>query len=163
MVKKIYFLVGGILLAVAIFVFVIIGTAFTSNTAVPESEKYLGPLLQYCISGFLTLLASIFLVAGFRAKAREKKEKELYDRIMLTGVKAAGTITFVDKNWSIRINSRPIYSIVEYVYKDSAGIQHTNRNNQSNSEWVIRNQIQVGKNVEIKYAAEDPSKSILIG
>jgi hypothetical protein len=73
-----------------------------------------------------------------------------------------GTVTFVDRNWKILLNKNPIYSIVEYYYKDNLGNQYTRKISNMSSELVIRKQIQVGAKIPVKYLSENPAESVIV-
>jgi hypothetical protein len=60
------------------------------------------------------------------------------------------------------VNQTPIYSIVEYTYEDKYGKRHTRRIDRVDSKMVVRKQIQVGTRIPVKYAKEDPSKSVMV-
>ena len=81
---------------------------------------------------------------------------------MQTGIAAEGTVTFADKNYSLLMNKKPVYSIVEYTYVDQSGKQHTRRVETIPSDYVIRNKIEVGGKVAVKYAVEDPGQSTIL-
>ncbi|PLW92047.1 MAG: hypothetical protein C0592_12750, partial [Marinilabiliales bacterium] len=118
--------------------------------------------IRWSVSGGIAGLGGIFLISGIIGFFRHKQayKERLY--IMRTGVETEGTVTFVDKNYSFLVNNRPIFSIVEYIYEDKYGNSHSRRVNSISSDIVVRNQIQVGSIIAIKYAIEDPSKSIIL-
>jgi len=107
------------------------------------------------IGALMSFFGVISLVRGGRSSKMTKK-------ILQEGVEGQGTITFVDRNYQVRINGRPIYSIIEYAYKDSMGNQYANRIDDANTEFVIRAGWQVGVQIPIKYLSEDPQKSAII-
>jgi hypothetical protein len=117
--------------------------------------------LRYAVAGGVGGLGVLFTLGGLIGVAKGSKKKQEGARIMLSGTEALAKVTFVDKNYSMLVNRKPIYSIVEYVYEDKYGQQHTNRIENMNSDQVIRLQIQVGGTVRIKYANDDPGKSII--
>ena len=101
----------------------------------------------------------LLLVTGLRkAITRSKLAKEIFARGSLT----KGTVTFADKNYSVLVNGKPIFSSVEFTYQDSAGKPHTGRKDNVNSDLVIRDKIVVGSLVAVKYLPENPDKNILI-
>jgi hypothetical protein len=159
--KNILLFVGIILVGVGIIVYFSLGTANITVNGVHSNSDGLRKVLQFSISGFLAGLGTLFIIGGLRAGARAAKEKELHLHLMQSGIETEGTVTFVDKNYSFLVNKNPIYSILEYTYKDSFGKQHTNRIPNLSSEQVIRKQIQVGTKLRIKYAREDSSKSTI--
>jgi hypothetical protein len=161
--KNILVFVGVILVAVGIIVYFAIGMSSGTITVngVPSHSPGLRSVLQFSIGGFLAGLGALFIIGGLRAGARAAKEKELHLHLMQSGIETEGTVTFVDKNYSILVNKNPIYSILEYTYKDNFGKQHINRIPNLSSEQVIRKQIQVGTKLRIKYAREDSAKSTI--
>ncbi len=60
------------------------------------------------------------------------------------------------------VNEKPIYSIVEFTFRDSSGMEQTGRKEDVDSDLVIRNRIEVGGEVSIKYLPENPKENILI-
>jgi len=157
----ILFIAGFAMLGSGILVYFVLGMGFAEEPAGKHSS-WLGPLLQYGIGGLLSLIGLSLIIGGFKAKARAARDKKEYEHIMLTGIATEGQVTFVDKNYSIRVNKVPIYSIVEYTYKDRTGKQHIKRVNYFSSEQVIRKQIEVGKNIAVKYAVENSGKSVIV-
>src|SRR6267142_460078 len=107
MITKIFFFVGGGLIAAGILVCIIIGIWFKPGA---QDPTWLGMLLQFSIGGFLAGLGLIFILIANRVKKRERKEKELFDQLMLTGISTEGMVTYVDKNYAIRVRNQPIYS-----------------------------------------------------
>ena len=107
------------------------------------------------IGALMSFFGVISLFRGGRASNQTKK-------VLQEGIEGQGTITFVDRNYSVRINGSPIYSIIEYSYMDSMGNQYTNRINNANTEFVIRAGWQPGIRIPIKYLSENPEKSAII-
>ena len=68
----------------------------------------------------------------------------------------------MDKDYSFLVNEKPIYSVVEFVFTDHMGRQHTARKQQVESDLVIRSSITVGSEVDIKYMSADPDKNVLL-
>ena len=81
---------------------------------------------------------------------------------MQNGIDAVGTVTFVDKNYLITINNAPIYSIVEYTFKDKLGKDYMRRVDTVPSDWVIRNKIEVDGKLKVKYLKENPVQNIMV-
>jgi sRNA-binding regulator protein Hfq len=110
------------------------------------------------LGGLGAVFAVIGLIGAVAGSQKNKRNKE----IIRNGIVAQAKVTFVDKNYYVLVNKTPIYSIVEYTYTDSNGIQHSRKINNIDSKIVIRNGIQVGSMVPIKYSAENPAESVLI-
>jgi hypothetical protein len=117
------------------------------------------------MNGMIGLGVVIFVIGAFmlvtgliRAKKRNKLAMEVFQRGTLT----KGNVTFVDKDYSLLVNNKPIYSIVEFTFQDSAGATHTSRKSGVNSDLVIRNRIEVGGQVAVKYLPENPDTNILL-
>lgn len=87
-----------------------------------------------------------------------RRAKNLFDN----GLPARGKITFVDKNYSVLLNQKPIYSIVEFTFEDHLGRPHTSRKENVDSDLVIRAQISVGSEVDVKYLKENPDENALL-
>jgi hypothetical protein len=100
------------------------------------------------------------MIISGRSKA--KKLKALAEKIFALGVPAEGTITFVDKNYSLLVNNKPIYSIVEFKFRDGSGTERVSRKNNVESDLVIRLKLEVGSKVNIKYLNENPEQNIML-
>jgi hypothetical protein len=158
---KVVLFAGLILLAVGIVVYFAIGTVthYNGNQVMGDGLRM---TLQLSIGGFLALLGILLIIGAMKAKSRNDAQQKQNMHILQTGMSTEGTVTFVDKNYAVKINRVPIYSIVEYVYKDNSGNQHTRRISNLSSELVIRKKIEVGAKIPVKYAVEDSSKSVMV-
>lgn len=156
--------VGIILIGTGVLVYFSIGASNTTIVVngVRDNSSGTKAILQYSIGGFLAGLGLIFTLAGMRGRSRDAKHQKQIQHIIQTGIAVDGTATFVDRNYSILINKRPIYSIVEYTYKDRSGTQYSRRVETIPSDFVIRNKIEVGGKVSVKYLSEDPSQSTIL-
>ncbi|MCP4438565.1 MAG: hypothetical protein GY810_06435 [Aureispira sp.] len=164
MINKILLFVGFLLIAVGIFVYYMIDleSAQIMVQNRPVTDGGLKNILAISIGGGIAGLGGVFLIFGMIGMARNSKLQKEKLHIMQTGIKTEGKVTFVDKNYSLLINNRPVFSIVEYTYKDKSGNDYSRRIDSINSNIVIRCQIQVGAIVAIKYKADDPSKSVIL-
>jgi len=123
-----------------------------------ESMQLTQNIFTYSFVGVGALLSFFGVISLFRGgRSSQMKKKVLQD-----GVETQGKVTFVDRNYRVQINNRPIYSIIEYSYADSMGNQYVNRIEDANTEFVIRAGWQVGTPIPIKYLSEDPQKSAVI-
>jgi hypothetical protein len=114
---------------------------------------------MFWVGAAVFVLGVIMLISGLiRARARSKKAMDIFRR----GTATTGTVTFVDKNYSLLVNNKPIYSIVEFTFQDSSGKKHTARKDDVESDLVIRNKIEVGSPAVLKYLPENPELNILI-
>ncbi len=164
MKNKVFLFVGFILLVVGIIVYYAIGadSAGIIVQGKQVNDSGLKNILKYSIGGGIAGLGGIFLLAGLIGQIRYSKLNKQKLHILRTGVETEGTVTFVDKNYSLLVNNNPVYSIVEYTYPDNSGNEYTRRVETISSEIVIRNRIQVGNIIPIKYAVEDPSLSVIL-
>lgn len=123
-------------------------------------------LLGAGFSAIFVLVGLVLLAVGgvlTYAGARERgKLSARADHLETYGVEAEGTITFLDRNYGVLVNNRPIYSIVEYTFQDRMGREHTGRVDNFPSEVAIRSKLEVGSTVRVKYLAEDPTQSTLL-
>jgi hypothetical protein len=76
-------------------------------------------------------------------------------------VETDGVITALERNFSLFVNHRPIYSMVEYRYRDRKGVWRTRRIAQMNAELVRRAGWQVGAPIKVRYLVSDPDKSVI--
>lgn len=118
-------------------------------------------MILWGVGGLLLLLGVPLFGLGLMQSAARRNEMQ---QIMTSGVEGQAAITFLDRNWSVRINGQPIYSIVEYRFQDSSGREFVRRVDDIKSEIAIRSGWQVGSQIRIRYLAQDPSKSgIMVG
>ena len=159
MVGRVFLFVGLILIAVGVYV-------AQSNMAVrinrQRADAETAATARYAIGGGVGGLGLLFALGGVRSMIRGSKEKKRNQEIMQNGVAAEGTITFVDRNYRVLVNKQPIYSIVEYTYRDSAGNAHKRRTETAPSDAVIRMGLAVGGKVAIKYSAQNPAESLIV-
>ncbi len=119
-------------------------------------------VILHSMGGLPALIGLPFLIMGLKERARNKREKKMRLYILQTGISAKAIITFYDKNWTIRINYKYPYSVVEYTYKDQNGNKYRNRLNEFPTEAAIRSGFQAGVTIPIKFDREDSSKSIIV-
>jgi hypothetical protein len=112
-------------------------------------------LIPWLIGGLLILWAIVLLIKG---KARREELRQ----IAATGTDAEGYITFVDRNYSVLVNNRPIYSIVEYRFRDYNGHEFVNRADNLDTNFVLRSGWQVGSSIRVRYLPKDPTKSAIV-
>lgn len=110
--------------------------------------------------GLIFMIIGAFMFLGGRAKA--KKNKALAEKIFAMGVATEGTVTFFDKNYGLLVNNKPIYSIVEFKFRDRSGTERIGRKNNVSSDLAIRLKLEVGAKVQVKYLHENPDQNILI-
>jgi hypothetical protein len=152
--KTIIFLFVGI-------VFIVVGVIiYNSDTNVyinhqRASEEDGKVVMHYAGAGMMAL-GGVFTVIALIGAVRNNKQNKRNQYILQNGIDTQGTVTFVDRNWSVLINKNPIYSIVEYNYQDKVGNQYTRKISNMSSELVIRKQIRVGSKIPIRYLSENP-------
>ena len=162
MKAKLFLIAASVLLVVSIYLYWIIGyTTASTGQATNINSQSMARFTQLFASGLPGIMGIIFFIAGFKHRSRDLREKKLREHILLTGISAKAKITYIDKNWTIRINKRYIYSIVEYTYKDKVGKEYTMRFNNISSELAVRKGLQVGGSLPIKYDSMDASKSAI--
>ncbi len=154
----IWLIAGLIFIGVGIFVYFIIGTAFAD---MPSMFGEMQTLLQYGMGGVFAGIGAIMTLGGLIGVMRGAKRSKLDSHIAQTGTETDATVTFVDKNYSLLVNNRPIYSIVEYAYQDELGNEYTNRLENISTDYVIRNKVEVGSKIRIKYLPAEPGQSVI--
>ncbi len=154
----IWLIVGLIFIGVGVFVYFIIGTAFAN---MPAMFGEMQTLLQYGIGGLLAGIGAIMTLSGLIGVMRGTKRAKLDSHIAQTGAETDATVTFVDKNYSLLVNNRPIYSIVEYTYQAELGNEYANRIENVSTDYVIRNKVEVGSKIRIKYLPAEPVQSVI--
>ncbi|HOZ30832.1 MAG TPA: hypothetical protein PLL66_07930 [Bacteroidales bacterium] len=152
---RIFIFIGIILIGSGLLVYSV-DIQIKGNTSLDEETV---KLLMLGILGGLGLLFSIFgIVGAIIGRGKIKKQKH----ILNNGMETEATVDFVDKNFSILVQQKPIFSIVEYSYTDQNGNSHTRRVTNVNSDLVIRKQIQVGSKIKIKYIPDNPGDSVML-
>lgn len=159
MINKVLIFVGIILIATGVIVSQLDSRVKINNRISNQEESAI--VLNY-VGGGLAGLGLVFAISGLVGAVRNSKRNKQNQHLLQYGIDAEGTVTFVDKNYLIKVNHTPIYSIVEYTYLDSNGTTHSRRINNVNSEIVTRNNVQVGGKIHVKYSAQNPNESVII-
>jgi hypothetical protein len=156
-------LIGGFLFLFGLIFFLVgngialIGKLFSGNLQVGLAS------INMIIFGGLGL---IFMVIGaimvVRSRIKAKKNQALAEKIFAMGVPVEATVTFFDKNYGLLVNNKPIYSIVEFKFRDGSGTERVGRKNNVSSDLAIRLKLEVGSKVQVKYMNENPDQNILI-
>jgi len=154
----IWLIAGLIFIGAGVFVYFVIGTAF-ANT--PSMFGEMQTLLQYGIGGLFAGIGAIMTLSGLIGVMRGAKRSKLDSHISQNGVETGATVTFVDKNYALLVNNRPIYSILEYTYQDELGNEYANRIENISTDYVIRNKVEVGNKIRIKYLPAEPAQSVI--
>jgi len=141
----------------------IVGYIYVTNPADAQSPGMLifaAPGALSFVAGLILTIIGIVQNKKYRELVRIRQEKE--QEIEREGISTQGQVTFVDRNYAYLLNNNPVYSIIEYKFVDHRGIEHTGKNYQVPSEYVIRSQIVVGSEVELKYLTRDPEENRLV-
>lgn len=109
-------------------------------------------IVCWALGGMFTLFGIIGLLGG---AARQGDLKE----IAASGIQAPARITYLDRNYTLLLNNRPVYSIVEYVFRDTLGREFVRRADNIKTDTVIRQGWQVGSNIQVRYLPANPMKS----
>jgi len=151
-------IMGVIFIGTGVFVYFVIGTALAD---MPTGFGELQTLLQYGIGGLFAGIGAIMTLGGLIGAIRGAKRSKLDNHIAQSGVETEATVTFADKNYSMLVNNRPVYSIVEYTYQDEMGNEYANRVENISTDYVIRNKVEVGSKIRIKYLPAEPGQSVM--
>ncbi len=121
------------------------------------------PLMQRAIfAGFgfgIGLLGMVFLAVGL---VKGQWRPGLAERILEAGFVADATITYLDKNYGLIVDDRPVYSIVEFTFRDSSGGEHKGRKSKVDTDLAARLDLRVGGTVRVKYLRDAPDTHMLI-
>jgi len=153
----------GILVGGFFIVFGVIWVAFTLGMFLflksqGVTDNGMGTLFSG-IGGIFILIGVPMVISGVINNRKRQAEE---NKVMTQGVATTGKVTFVDKNYSLLVNEKPIYSIVEFQFKDGSGQLRTSRKENVDSDLVIRTQMAVGNEVNLKYLLENPDENVLI-
>lgn len=76
-------------------------------------------------------------------------------------VETEGVITALQRDFTVFINHRPIYGMLEYRYRDRSGAWRTRRIERLNVELAQRAGWDVGASIRVRYRASDPGQSVI--
>ncbi len=156
-------LIGGFLFLFGLIFFLVGGGIGLVSGLLSGNVQFGAASINMFVFGGLGL---VFMVIGailfFSSRVKAKKNKVLAEKIFTMGVPTEATITFFDKNYGMLVNNKPIYSIVEFKFRDGSGVERIGRKNNVSSDLAIRLKLEVGTKVPIKYLNEDPGQNILI-
>jgi len=124
-----------------------------------ESGYILGQIARFVFSGIFLISGLVFFIPGVRAFADLPRRVRLLRDLKENGIETTATITFVDLNYSLRVNGKPVYTIVEYEYTDHHGTPQSHRLPRVPSEIIIRQKYEVGSTITIVYLPDRPEKS----
>ena len=130
-----------------------------------EGKSSLGiEVLIFAAPGLILLVVGLVLFLTGRASDRKflREKTQKAENLLENGLQARGRVTFVDKNYSVLLNEKPIYSIVEFTFEDHMGRPHISRKDNVDSDLVIRAQIIVGSQWDVKYLANNPDENALL-
>ncbi len=158
--KQVAFLfVGVILIAVGLLVtFSHGGVRINHQVAGVETATFAKHVIGYSVAG----LGAFFIVLGVVLNIKSTAQTKRNAYIVANGIPVEARVTFVDKNYFVTVNNKPIYSIIEYIYQDKTGATHTRKIDNFSSDLVIRMQIEVGKTIPVRYLAESPAESVIV-
>ncbi|MFN8534423.1 MAG: DUF3592 domain-containing protein [Dehalococcoidia bacterium] len=118
-------------------------------------------IMQWGAPALLVGLSLLFGLFGVLSLVGSLRRSALEGDLARRGIPAQGVITYLDRNYSLLVNNRPIYSIVEYRYCDAGGAWYTNRVPNLNSDLAIRSGWQVGAAIPVRYLPENPARSAI--
>jgi hypothetical protein len=119
-------------------------------------------IMQWGAPLLLVGLGLVFGLVSIRSLVGVKRKQALAAELKQRGVATQGVITFIDRNYRLLVNNRPISSIVEFRFQDSAGRWHTSRKPEVSADVAIRQGWQVGSVVSVLYLPEDPTKNAIV-
>lgn len=146
---------GGILFAIAA-----VGIFTEAEVPGPDESGYvLGQIARIVFGGIFLISALVFLIPGIHTFVDLPRRWYLLRDLRERGIKTTATVTFVDRNYSVRVNGNPVFTIVEYEYQDQNGNRQSHRLPRVPSEIAIRQKIEVGDTINIVYLPDKPEKS----
>ncbi len=160
--NRIFLFLGLILLVTGVLCFLFMGEGTVKVNGKISNDPAMKNLPRYIVGCVVGGLGLIFTLVAIIGQNRSKKQLARNQFILQNGVKTEGTFTFIDKNYAVLMNNKPIYSIVEYIYKDNLGTEHMRRITNFNSDIVIRKKMEVGSKIEVKYLSDKPSESVIV-
>lgn len=132
-----------------------------------KSSFVMAEALVISAPGVITLLVGVVLfitgkLSDRKFDAQMAIKARQAEQIFHSGLSARGRVTFVDKNYAVLVNQKPIYSSIEVLFEDHLGRPHITRKDNVDSDLVIRAQIVVGGEIEVKYLAANPDENVLL-
>lgn len=153
-----HFIFGAAFLGAGAFMYVMLGSVPWAESGLPD----MGILaIRYGAPGIFLLIGGISAIQFVGALAAIPKKRRMANALVERGIETTGQITYVDRNWQIKVNERPIYSIIEYVFEVD-GEQYIRRKNDVPTEIAIRAGFAVGQTVPVYYLPEDPDNNMLL-
>jgi Na+/melibiose symporter-like transporter len=114
----------------------------------------------------IIIFGAAFVVIGILTTTltfvRLRRRASMATNVLETGIDTEGTITFVDRNYGVKVSGRYIYSIIEYKFTDLSNKEYVKKVTEASTEEVIRCKIEVGGTVKVKYLPNDPTQSIIM-
>lgn len=139
-------------------VWLVIGGGIMLAGGSAEAAGGTGRIFALMSLGFLAT-GGLMVGAGLLMSRAAKQRTAL---IETQGVSAKGTVTRVEPNWNVRVNGRPVYSIVEFTFTDSSGGPRQVRKTRIGAGLAANSQIAPGSEVEVKYLMGDPRQCGLV-
>ena len=114
----------------------------------------------------IVIIGAVFVALGILTTAltfvRLRRKSSMATNVLEAGIETEGTVTFVDRNYGVKVSGSHIYSIVEYKFTDASKKEYVKKVTDASTEEVIRCKIEVGGTVKVKYLSNDPTQSIII-
>jgi len=141
-----------------VFLFSAVAMFTVAEVPGPEESDYiLGQIVRFGASGIFLVSGLVFFIPGVRAFTDLPRRVRLMQDLKERGVPTTATVTFVDRNFRLKVNGDYIYTIVEYAY--AHGNPHSHRLPRIPSKIVIRRQIEIGSIINIVYHPDRPEDS----
>ncbi len=160
MIGIIFLVVGLGLVGMGFYTFFTISGSGAAESAASFGMNLGGTLLLPSI--LLWVIGGMMVLAGVVSLMKGKARQGELRQIAAVGMEADGIVTFVDRNYSVLVNNRPVYSVVEYRYKDMMGREFVGRASNLNTDFVIRSGWRVGTPIKVRFMPDDPTKSAIV-
>ena len=153
-------IIGGFMVFIGIAWVLLLGLMALLEALFGGPKANPGQFIYVMVVGVVLALIGLplFLIGRREVKKIETVEKN----ILSNGLPARARVTFVDKNYSLLVNQKPVYSTIEYSFEDHRGQPRTGRNDTADSDWVIRAQIGIGSEVDIRFLAANPDENRMV-
>ncbi len=119
-------------------------------------------LVFLILVGVFGLLGISFFLAALAANRISAQRVKRRQAILTHGIETTGVITYLDRNFSLRLNGRFPYSIVEYRFTDADGHEQVVTDRRVSAEQAIRQSWQVGTPLLVRYLRNSPKQSTIV-
>jgi serine/threonine protein kinase len=107
------------------------------------------------------ILGVVFSAVGFGSLYYTLKRISKHNYIKKHGLETEAGVKFLERDYSIKVNGRPIYFVCGYTFTDDKGNIHYKKVNYLHEDKVMELDIRPMDTIKIKYLPDSPNDSII--